>query len=81
MNAYVMKSEETIENASTPTYSPDGKSFAYVAKIGDKATIVKDGVEFQKYDRAGYPTYSPDGKSFAYMACDNGWGECFVVKD
>lgn len=28
-----MKSEEIIENASKPTYSPDGKSFAYVKNL------------------------------------------------
>ncbi|MCB9804590.1 PD40 domain-containing protein [Candidatus Peribacteria bacterium] len=35
---------EIIENASNPTYSPDGKSFAYVEKVGDKHVVVKDGV-------------------------------------
>ncbi|MCA9377952.1 PD40 domain-containing protein [Candidatus Peregrinibacteria bacterium] len=39
-----LQNEEIIENASNPTYSPDGKSFAYVEKVGDKQVVVKDGV-------------------------------------
>ena len=39
-----LQNEEIIENASNPTYSPDGKSFAYVEKVGDKHVVVKDGV-------------------------------------
>jgi len=71
---------EIIENASFPTYSPDWKSFAYVARKDWKGFIVKDWLERdKKYDDIDSPTYSPDWKSFAYKAKRN-W-KSFIVKD
>ena len=53
---------------SNLTYSPDGKSFAYMAKTGNQWMIIKDRSESQKYDEVSGLTYSSDGKSFAYKA-------------
>ena len=74
-----LQKEEIIDNASNPTYSPDGKSFAYVEKVGDKQVVVKDGVAWSKYTYVSNLTYSPDGKSFAYIAQQD--NKMFVVKD
>ena len=74
-----LQKEEIIDNASNPTYSPDGKSFAYVEKVGDKQVVVKDGVAWSKYTYVSNLTYSPDGKSFAYIAQQD--DKMFVVKD
>jgi Tol biopolymer transport system component len=60
------------DNIDYPTYSPDGKSFAFVAEKDGKYFIVKDGGESDKYDDIDTfsysPKYSPDGKSFAFIA-------------
>jgi hypothetical protein len=63
-----LQKEEIIENASNPTYSPDGKSFSYVKRVDNKEILIKDGVSSQQYDSILYITYSPDSKSFAYVA-------------
>jgi len=72
--------EEIIENASSPTFSPDWKSFAYVAEKDWKIFIVKDWVEIWKeYDRISNFLFSPDWKSFVFKANKN-W-KIFIVKD
>ena len=53
---------------SNLTYSPDGKSFAYIAQQDDKMFVVKDGVEGSKeYVILSKLTYSPDSRHFAYI--------------
>ena len=67
------------DSAFSPTYSPDGKSFTFVAIKDGKSIIVKDWVEINKYDGIRFSIYSPDGKSFFYIA-ESDW-KWFIVKD
>ena len=60
-------------------YSPDGKSFAFVAKRDWKWVVVKDWRESDKYDNIWFLKYSPDGNSFMFVAKKN--GKHIVVKD
>ena len=76
-----LQKEEIIDNASNPTYSPDGKSFAYVVWDNDGTYfIMKDGVKYSKYKDISHLTYSLDGKSFAYIAKKMN-DEHIIVKD
>jgi len=61
------------------TYSPNGKSYAFMAKKNGKEILVKDGKEITKYDFVWYLKYSPDGKSFAFLAYKD--GKYLLVKD
>ena len=61
--------------------SPDNRHMAYVAKAGDKVTIVVDGKKEKPYDEilSGTPIFSPDSRFVAYAARDgNQW---FVIAD
>ncbi|MGE5608514.1 MAG: hypothetical protein ACM359_04625 [Bacillota bacterium] len=52
-----------------PFFSPDGKHLAYVvAKEGDTAAVVLDGVEGKTFDFIGDVRFSPDGKRLACVA-------------
>ncbi|MCA9377957.1 hypothetical protein KC711_03565 [Candidatus Peregrinibacteria bacterium] len=62
-----------------PTYSYDGRSFSYIARLDGKKFIVKDGIELPKYDSAYELSYSPDNISIAYIARSG--DKTFVVKN
>jgi WD40 repeat protein len=67
----------------SPTYGPQGKSFAYAEGTGPRAEtwrVVRDGKQVgDTYDRVGPPAYSPDGKSIAFAAGRD--GKTYVVKN
>ncbi|MDD3302639.1 MAG: hypothetical protein PHN31_03710 [Candidatus Gracilibacteria bacterium] len=69
--------EEIIENATNPTYSPDGTHFAYSVNINGKYYIIKDGIKSEEYDGINKIAFSPNSKSFIYSARKN--GKNFVV--
>jgi hypothetical protein len=68
--------DETFE----PTFSPDGESFAFIARSGDKWLVVRGGVRVgDLYDGARSLTFTPDSCSVMFVARV---GETsFVVKD
>ncbi|OGN88610.1 MAG: hypothetical protein A2Z74_02700 [Chloroflexi bacterium RBG_13_46_9] len=47
-------------------FSPDSQHIAFIATIGDKAVVVIDGEEGEKYDEVDYPIFSPDSQRVAY---------------
>lgn len=61
--------EEIIENAWSPTFSPDWKSFAYILKKDGKKSIIKDWIELGKYKWIIQLNYTIDGKVF-YLTLD-----------
>jgi Tol biopolymer transport system component len=64
-----------------PTFSPDSRRFAYVARQDDKWLVVVNGNEQKAYDEIGEEslTFSPDSRRFAYWARSG--GKWFVVVD
>jgi len=51
--------------------SPDGKHFAYVAKLGDHFRVVRDGKPSLPYDAEPVDlTFSPDNRHLAYRVAD-----------
>ena len=68
------------DNSYYRTYAPIGNSFSYVAKKDGKEFIVKDGVEWEKYDEIkSFPIYSLNGESLTYIAKRD--DKEFIVKD
>jgi hypothetical protein len=68
-----LSSEKNFTNLYSPyslsfSYSPDGKSFVYLAKKGKKTIIVKDWIESKEYDTILDFIYSPSGKSLTFLA-------------
>ena len=61
------------------TYSPDWKDFAYVNSIYWKSFIVKNWVEWKKYDSVRDLKYSQDSKDLYYTA-ESDW-KSFIVKN
>ena len=59
--------------------SPDGKRLAYLARQGDKTSVIVDGKTGNQYDRLSEIIFSPDSEHVAYGAkAGNKW---FVVVD
>jgi len=77
------KAGATYLRAFTPIFSPDSKSYAYLAGRGEKTFVVLDGKEGKPYH--GHlgnclPQFSPVGHRLAYgMATDDGIG--YVIVD
>ena len=68
------------DNSYYRTYAPLGNSFSYVAKKDGEEFIVKDGVEWEKYDEIkSFPIYSLNGESLTYIAKRD--DKEFIVKD
>ncbi|MCB9804589.1 PD40 domain-containing protein [Candidatus Peribacteria bacterium] len=61
--------QKKYDSVYDPTYSPDGKHFAYTARTTEgRDVVVVDGTELQE-DRSVFKIgYSPDSKSFVYIA-------------
>ena len=64
-----------IYNLNWIKYSPDWKSYAFVAEKDWKYILVKDGVESKKYDDVWNLKYSIDWKKFTFLEkkMENGW--------
>lgn len=77
------KKAKRYNSIGEPTFSPDGKRFAYAvskkAKKHRKESVVVDGIQGKQYDNAGFLIFSPDSKRFAYMAVFN--NKAFMVVD
>ncbi len=69
--------EKTIENAYSPIFSPDWKSFAFGAEKDWKVLIVKDWIEGNKYEFISDLNYSLDSNSFVYLT-KNDWKDILV---
>ena len=79
VNCKYIESNE-YDSVSSLKYSPDSKSFAFIALKNWKLVLVKDWVEINKYDNIRYGVqYSQDWKSFAFEATKN-WKH-IIVKD
>lgn len=46
--------------------SPDGRSFAYVLKVGNRLGVVLNGRAEPLYEAVTFTSFSPDGQRFAY---------------
>jgi uncharacterized protein with WD repeat len=72
--------QKKYDSVYDPTYSPDGKHFAYTARTTEgRDVVVVDGTELQE-DRSVFKIgYSPDSKSFVYIAHKD--SKSFIIKD
>ena len=66
-------------SVDSPTFSPDGKSFAYMARRGKETFVVLNGQELDKFDLVEDLVFSPDGSRLAYNASIG--GQSFAVID
>lgn len=73
--AYVAVMKDSIH------FSPDSKRVAYCAKLGPKAFVVVDGVEYPEFGASGvgFPLFSADSKHFLYTATRPEGKACVVV--
>lgn len=60
-------------------YSPDWKSFSFIAEKDWKWFVVKDWEKGEEYDKIDYIRYSSDGKEIAYSS-EKDWKK-IIVKD
>lgn len=51
--------------------------YSYIAVENDKKFVVRNAIEWKKYDNIYYLTYSPDGKNIYYVA--QSWNKEYVV--
>jgi hypothetical protein len=87
--AFVMKGEQQVgdqyDQVSRLTVSPKSESLVFVARSGNEAFLVKDGVQWGPSYSLGSMgwiqslTFSPDGKSVAFVVVDGSGPQ--VVKD
>lgn len=66
-------------SVDSPTFSPDGKSFAYLARRGKETFVVLNGQELDNFDLVEDLVFSPDGSRLAYNASIG--GQSFAVID
>lgn len=59
-------------DASSISFSSDGKRMGFIAARGNHALAVIDDVDGKEYDVIAWLTFSPDGKHAAYGANDHG---------
>jgi len=55
-------------DAQVPTFSPDGRRFAYAEKLDRGTAMVVDGQRGPTFEAAGVPVFSPDSRRLAYLA-------------
>jgi hypothetical protein len=56
------------QQVSWPTFSIDGKHFAYAVCDGSESQMVLDGVPGRKFDQVDWPVFADCGDSLAYRA-------------
>ncbi|MCA9377954.1 PD40 domain-containing protein [Candidatus Peregrinibacteria bacterium] len=72
--------QKKYDSVYNPTYSPDGKHFAYTARTTEgRDVVVVDGTELQEDRFVSKISYSPDSKSFVYIAHKD--NKSFIIKD
>lgn len=56
----------------TLAFDSSGAHVAYAARVGDRWTVVRDGISGARWDGVGAPRLSRDGARLAYPALENG---------
>lgn len=79
VNANYEKINGWYEEIYNLLYSPDWKSFLYIAMDNGKSFIVKDWVKLKEYQRVSDIQYSSNSKDYIYKAEDN-W-VIYIVKN
>ena len=62
-------------------FSPDGKTFSFIAKVDGKCYVFVDKEKIGPFDDVDFPTFSPDGKTFSFRAVIDGKWYLFVGKE
>lgn len=79
------KFSKQLNGAFDPSFSPDGKSIAYIGRPGPVTTLTVqslDGAQEATYDKLTFlrsPVWSPDGKSLAFLSGQGGVFEIWTI--
>jgi TolB protein len=79
------KFSKQLQGAFDPSFSPDGKSIAYIGRPGTQTALTVqslDGIQEATFDKLAFlrsPVWSPDGTSLAFLAGQGGVFEIWIV--